>query len=348
MYSTLNCTLNSAIQRSYYIRCFSPAANTFDLRCVVDVKKRTLLNLVRVSLIGVDCDSRLCETNCSVYTTRTAICYPPIKTVSGDLKNYYNVAARSSLCKISLVIGTTPFIEKKCFYSAISADNDLLNKVYMSEIFTTDTLCTYAVKRSSSILVRTLSIGHHQTIELKCVCACEVHFDQKCCITTIMKTTTVSCSVSGVVKIDNFSEIKNICYRIAGSTAQVQPLLVIGGFRNYTNLLCCLKTPTPSISDILCCNHGTVDDHPIYTTTRFNDYLSVNIYNLSPYKIQNCELRQVGFNIPAEIISFKDNLWTVKFNLRDVQLQSTHFITLQLKGLDRILILSAIKGVINI
>jgi len=298
--------------------------------------------------LGVIDNTLKCETRCFAFCNLTAICYPPKKSLHSDISISYNVAARSSVHKISLFIGSTPTSDKKVAYNAISEDSDLRCYVHLSDQVTTDLHCCYLVLQRSQLNIYTLDIGYSQGVILRCVTKCELNNDLKCCVFTHMKITTRSCFMHRAVNPDNISEVKSICYRIAGATAQVQPFQVIGGYRHINDLSCILKLPTPSISTVLCCNHGSIDSAAAYTTMRSGDRLLLNVYNIGSREILNAEIKQKGLSLPAQSIKFSSNLWVVAFDVSNNILNKDYFITLRLKGLDKMLILSAIKGKLNI
>lgn len=348
MHSTLNCVTRSGIKRNSSVVCFSPAANTSTVGCVVSVRKRTSIRLIELNLLGTTNYTLKCETRCFAVTDQKAICYPPKKSLKSDLKICYNVASCSSLSKISLFIGSTPTTEKPVSYNAITEHNDMGCYVHMSDQVTSDVNCCYLVLQRSQINQYVLDIGYSQAAIVRCVTKGESYSDLKCCIYTHMKTTTVDCFVHRSVEPDNISELMCICYRLAGSIAQVQPFQVIGGFRHINDMKCVMKTPTPSIYNLLCCNHGAIDALPSYTTMRSGNKFFLNIYNIGSREVLGASIKQRGLDLPASNISFNNNLWVITFNLSEIILSADYFIVLQLKGVDKIIILSAVKGKINL
>ncbi len=348
MHSTLHSITNSAQQRVSSRVCFSPAANNSTLDCIANVRRRTYINLIEINVLGQIGDTLNCETRSFEFRDLSVICYPPTTSYGSTVSINYNVMSYSSLSKIPLHIGSIPSSDKTVNYEAITDLDDLSCYCFQGIQTQTSLSCCLRVNTESKFNVITVDVGYNSSGLLNCITKSEAHTDLRCSIVTRMKTTTRNIYIHEAVTTDDFDSVSCICYRIAGPPAQVQPLLVIGGYRHITERRCLLTLPIPSISDVLCCNHGTVDGAAAYTTTRSNQYLTLNIYNIGSKEIQHASLKQNGAEIPHEQIKFSRNLWVVKFNTGSINLGKDYFITLKMKHIDKIFILDAVKGKLNL
>lgn len=348
MQSTLSCITQSGRQQASSRVCFSPAANNSTLSCVATVRKRTYINLIDINLLGQTGHTLNCETRCFEANNLATICYPPKERKTTDILMTYNVASRSSLHKISLFIGNIPKTQKEVSYEAISEAQDLPCYVHLGDNVSTTINCQYIVYKQSEYNKYILDVGYTTAGTLRCITQGESFTQRNCYVHTNTKVSTVDCIMHESVNPDDSSQIDCLCYRIAGATAQVQPLQVIGGYRHIFDLGCVLNLPDPSIYDVLCCNHGAIDGDPTYSTLRSGEYITLNIYNIGAREVTSASLKQRGTDIPAETISFNNNLWVVKFNLDGVSLGSDYFLTVKLANIDRMLILDAVKGKLNL